>query len=86
MVEVIPIEPLVALIAGALILLIPRLLNYIVALYLVVIGLLGLLSSGAGTDTLAPAASRLTIPVPLIETGFNPAPPLRSAEAGADST
>jgi hypothetical protein len=34
--------PLVALIAGVLILAIPRLLNYIVALYLIVIGLLGL--------------------------------------------
>ena len=36
------IGPLVALIAGILILIIPRLLNYIVALYLIVIGLLGL--------------------------------------------
>ncbi|HYD80868.1 MAG TPA: DUF3096 domain-containing protein [Paucimonas sp.] len=35
--------PLVALIAGILILILPRLLNYIVALYLIVIGLLGLL-------------------------------------------
>lgn len=34
--------PLVALIAGILILMIPRLLNYIVAIYLIVIGLLGL--------------------------------------------
>jgi hypothetical protein len=36
------IGPLVALIAGLLILMLPRLLNYIVALYLIVIGLLGL--------------------------------------------
>ena len=36
------IGPLVSLIAGVLILAIPRLLNYIVALYLIVIGLLGL--------------------------------------------
>lgn len=34
--------PLVALIAGILILLVPRLLNYIVALYLIIIGLIGL--------------------------------------------
>ena len=34
--------PLVALIAGILILLMPRLLNYIVAAYLIVFGLLGL--------------------------------------------
>lgn len=38
----IAIQPLVALIAGILILLIPRLLNYIVAIYLIVIGILGL--------------------------------------------
>lgn len=36
------IEPVVALIAGILILLQPRLLNYVVAIYLIVIGLLGL--------------------------------------------
>jgi hypothetical protein len=35
-------EPLVALIAGVLILLAPRLLNYIVAIYLILIGLSGL--------------------------------------------
>jgi hypothetical protein len=34
--------PLVSLIAGILILIIPRLLNYIVALYLIVIGVIGL--------------------------------------------
>jgi DUF3096 family protein len=37
------IQPLVALIAGLLILMIPRLLNTIVAVYLVVVGILGLL-------------------------------------------
>lgn len=36
------IQPLVALIAGILILLVPRLLNYIVAIYLIVVGILGL--------------------------------------------
>jgi Protein of unknown function (DUF3096) len=36
------LQPLVALIAGILILIMPRLLNYIVAIYLIVIGLLGL--------------------------------------------
>jgi hypothetical protein len=35
-------QPLVALIAGILILLVPRLLNYIVAVYLIVFGILGL--------------------------------------------
>ncbi len=36
------IGPLIALIAGILILIIPRLLNYIVAIYLILVGLLGL--------------------------------------------
>jgi hypothetical protein len=36
------LSPLVALIAGILILLMPRLLNYVVAIYLIVIGILGL--------------------------------------------
>ena len=35
------IGPLVSLIAGILILVVPRLLNYIVAIYLIIIGLLG---------------------------------------------
>ena len=38
--------PLVSLIAGILILVVPRLLNYIVAIYLIVIGLLGLFGAG----------------------------------------
>jgi hypothetical protein len=36
------ITPLVALIAGILILIMPRLLNFIVAIYLIVVGLMGL--------------------------------------------
>ena len=36
-------QPVVALIAGILILLAPRLLNYIVAIYLIVFGILGLI-------------------------------------------
>jgi hypothetical protein len=36
------LQPIVALIAGILILVVPRLLNYIVAIYLIVIGILGL--------------------------------------------
>ncbi len=38
----IAIQPLIALIAGILILLMPRLLNYIIAIYLILIGILGL--------------------------------------------
>jgi hypothetical protein len=41
-ISVLTIQPLIALIAGALILLVPRLLNYIVAIYLIVVGVLGL--------------------------------------------
>jgi hypothetical protein len=37
------LQPLVSLIAGILILIIPRLLNYVVALYLILTGILGLL-------------------------------------------
>jgi hypothetical protein len=37
------VGPVIALIAGILILIIPRLLNYIVAIYLILIGLIGLL-------------------------------------------
>lgn len=37
-----PHEPLVALIAGILILVMPKLLNYVIALYLIIIGILGL--------------------------------------------
>jgi hypothetical protein len=35
-------QPVVALIAGILILLVPRLLSYLVAIYLIIIGILGL--------------------------------------------
>ena len=38
----ISLAPLVSLIAGVLILVVPRLLNYIVAVYLIVTGLIGL--------------------------------------------
>ncbi|MHB8347367.1 MAG: DUF3096 domain-containing protein [Acidiferrobacterales bacterium] len=41
------IGPLVSLIAGVLILIMPRLLNYIVAVYLILIGLIGLFGAGA---------------------------------------
>ena len=41
------IGPLMALIAGILILVMPRLLNYIVAVYLIIIGLLGLFGAGS---------------------------------------
>ena len=41
------IGPVVSLIAGILILVVPRLLNYIVAIYLILMGLIGLFGTGA---------------------------------------
>ncbi len=41
------IGPLLALIAGILILLMPKLLNFIVALYLILVGLIGIFGLGA---------------------------------------
>lgn len=38
----IPMQPLLALIIGILILIVPRFLNYFVAVYLIVLGVLGL--------------------------------------------
>jgi hypothetical protein len=40
------LAPIASLIAGILILVMPRLLNYIVAIYLIIIGLLGLFGGG----------------------------------------
>ncbi len=42
------LAPIIALLAGILILVQPRLLNYIVAIYLIVIGLLGLFGGAGG--------------------------------------
>jgi hypothetical protein len=42
------IPAIVALIAGILILIVPRLLNYVVAIYLIIIGLLGLFPTALG--------------------------------------
>ena len=41
------LTPVISLVAGVLILVMPKLLNYIVAIYLIVIGLVGLVGSGA---------------------------------------
>ena len=63
------IGPVVALIAGILILVIPRLLNYIIALYLIIIGVLGLMGSGPGlraeANELPPAALHGSAPEPV---------------------
>jgi hypothetical protein len=45
-VNILILTPLISLIAGILIFVMPRLLNYIVAIYLIVIGLVGLFGTG----------------------------------------
>jgi hypothetical protein len=42
-VNMVTLQPLVALVAGVLILVMPRLLNYIVAIYLIIVGITGLM-------------------------------------------
>lgn len=42
-IDILSIQPIIAVIAGILILLVPRVLNYVVAFYLILIGVLGLL-------------------------------------------
>ncbi|MCQ8784329.1 DUF3096 domain-containing protein [Mangrovibrevibacter kandeliae] len=41
--DIVTLQPLIALIAGILILIAPRLLNYVVAIYLIIIGITGLM-------------------------------------------
>jgi len=41
-IDIIAIQPLIALLFGILILILPRLLNYLIAIYLIFIGLVGL--------------------------------------------
>ncbi|HEY1613140.1 MAG TPA: DUF3096 domain-containing protein [Rhizomicrobium sp.] len=41
-IDILMIQPLIALIFGILILMLPRLLNYLVAIYLIVVGVVGL--------------------------------------------
>jgi len=41
-IDIVTLQPLLALVIGVLILLVPRLLNYAVAAYLIIVGVLGL--------------------------------------------
>ncbi len=41
--NLITLQPIIALVAGILILVMPRLLNFIVAIYLIIVGISGLL-------------------------------------------
>ena len=40
--DIVTIQPLIALVFGILILIVPRILNYLIAIYLIMIGILGL--------------------------------------------
>ena len=42
-INIVTLQPLIALIAGILILMVPRVLNYVIAIYLILIGIVGLL-------------------------------------------
>lgn len=42
-INLIQLQPIIALVAGILILIMPRLLNFIVAIYLIIVGITGLL-------------------------------------------
>lgn len=42
------LAPIISLLAGILILVVPRMLNYIVAVYLIVVGLIGLFGATGG--------------------------------------
>ena len=65
------LQPIVALVAGILILVIPRLLNIIVAVYLILIGLLGIGLSANSNSGLAPGHSavllRAVVPQTLLD-------------------
>jgi len=49
--DIVTIQPLVALIFGILILMVPRLLNYLVAIYLILIGVAGVWPHLGATTT-----------------------------------
>jgi len=50
-IDIVTIQPLVALVFGILILLLPRILNYLIAIYLIFIGLAGLFPHLLNTTT-----------------------------------
>ena len=64
------IGPIAALIAGILILILPRLLNYIIALYLIVVGIVGLFGTSgpsgprAELSPMPPASVQQVKPAP----------------------
>jgi len=77
------IGPVVSLIAGVLILIVPRLLNYIVAIYLIIIGLIGVFGWG-GTHVLRSAGIEDGRPrvATVIYSADVPSQPARSIRVG----
>jgi hypothetical protein len=57
--------PVVSLLAGILILIVPRLLNYIVAIYLILIGLIGIFGWGALHARMAETGQHEQVAVPV---------------------
>jgi hypothetical protein len=66
------IGPIAALIAGILILIIPRLLNYIIAIYLIIVGLVGLFGPAAASGRVnagePPALALHDVPLDTVRT------------------
>ena len=52
-ISILTVQPLVALIFGILILMMPRLLNFLVAIYLILVGVLGLVPALSRTAEIA---------------------------------
>jgi hypothetical protein len=76
------VGPVVSLIAGVLILILPRLLNYIVAIYLIVIGLVGIFGwSGTHLRTAAIEDGRERVATILYSADV-PSQPARSIRVG----
>jgi hypothetical protein len=76
------VGPVVSLIAGVLILLVPRLLNYIVAIYLIVIGLIGILGWNGSHIRSTAIENSLRPRAPIVEAVANPTPPVAAAGFG----
>jgi hypothetical protein len=68
------VGPVVALLAGILILIVPRLLNFIVAIYLIIIGLIGIFGWG-GTHIHSTATDIVPTPSAPVIAVAAPAPP-----------
>jgi hypothetical protein len=75
------VGPVVALLAGILILIVPRLLNFIVAIYLIIIGLTGILGWG-GTHIHSTATEIAPAPsAPVVIDVAAPVPPVVDLQA-----